>query len=194
MNRAFAYFPGCSLKGSAREYDESTRLVCRALGIELREVPDWVCCGASSAHVENTLLATALSAHALVRASRMGLPLMSPCAMCFARFRQAALDLKDEALRQQVAQALEEEIKEIPPVVHLLQALEGLHIPVRQPLHGLKVACYYGCLLVRPVKVTGLDDPENPTVMDRMVTGLGAEAVPWAFKTECCGAGHQRCR
>lgn len=189
VSKGLAYFPGCSLKGSAREYDVSTRLVCRVLGIELSEIPDWVCCGASSAHVESALLATTLSAHALVRAARMGLPLMSPCALCFARFRQAALDLKDEATRLEVEHTLGEKIGELPPVVHLLQALEAVNIPVRQPLRGLRVASYYGCLLVRPVKVTGLDDAENPTLMDKLVSNLGAEAVPWAFKTECCGAG-----
>ncbi len=198
MTKQIAYFPGCALQGSAREYDVSTRRVCEALGVELREVPDWVCCGASSTHGLGQEVALALPAHALRAASQMGLPLMSPCAMCYSRFKLAALELAHPEARARTEAALSavrtplpdaegEEIGELPPVLHLLQVLEDIAPQATVPL-DIKVASYYGCLLVRP-PAAGFDDQENPTIMDRIVAGWGAQPVSWAFKTECCGAG-----
>ena len=187
MAKQIAYFPGCALEGSAREYDVSTRLVCQALGVELREVPDWVCCGASSTHGRGQEIALALPADALRKAGQMGLPLVSPCAMCYSRFKLASLELAHPEARARAEAALGQEIGELPPVLHLLQVLADI-TPRATVSIDIKVASYYGCLLVRP-PAASFDDQENPTIMDRIAAGWGAQPVPWAFKTECCGAG-----
>lgn len=187
MAKQVAYFPGCALEGSAREYDVSTRLVCQALGVELREVPDWVCCGASSTHGRGQEIALALPADALRKAGQMGMALVSPCAMCYSRFKLASVELAHPEARARVEAALGQEIGELPPVLHLLQVLADITPRATAPI-DIKVASYYGCLLVRP-PAASFDDQENPTIMDRIAAGWGAQPVSWAFKTECCGAG-----
>jgi len=187
----YSYYPGCSLHSSAKEYDISTRLVCQALGIELRELEEWICCGASSAHTASDLLGLALPAYNLKLAEKADLPVVIPCAMCFSRLKFAIAGLKDDATRNQINMVLEEGLAKEVPVESLLKVLDGksITIPVKKPLTGLKVACYYGCLLVRPMEVANLDDVENPRMMDELVEMLGAESIDWDFKTECCGAG-----
>ncbi|MBI2856747.1 MAG: CoB--CoM heterodisulfide reductase iron-sulfur subunit B family protein [Chloroflexi bacterium] len=187
----YSYFPGCTLHSTAREYDVSARLACRALGIELKELEDWACCGASSAHSTNDLLAISLPTRDLGRAARSGLPLVAACAMCFSRLKTASIALGDPEKRQQVGEVLGEEVTGAPKVLHLLEVIDRRldSLPVARPLAGLKVACYYGCLLVRPRHTVAIDDAEDPQVMDRLIKKLGAEAVAWPFKTECCGAG-----
>jgi heterodisulfide reductase subunit B len=187
----YSYYPGCALHSSSKEYDISTRLVCEALGIELRELEGWICCGASSAHTTSDLLGLALPAQTLKIAEESDLPLVVPCAMCFSRLKFTIAGLKDNATRNDINKALDEELGQEIEVESLLKVLDGktISIPVTKPLTGLKVACYYGCLLVRPLEVTSLDDIENPTMMDGLVQNLGAESIDWDFKTECCGAG-----
>ena len=186
----YAYYPGCTLHSTAREYDVSARLVYQKLGIELRELPDWTCCGASSAHLTNRLLSLALPTRELQTAGELGLPLTAACALCFSRLKMAAHELKDEATRSQISDILGKKIGNITPVVHLLQIIdmEKESLPITKPLQGLKVACYYGCYLVRPRQIAELDDEENPQIMDQLVAALGAEVIDWPFKTECCGA------
>lgn len=187
---AYAYYPGCSLHGTAKEYDISARLVCQALGVELRELEDWTCCGASSAHSLDHLLAVALPAHELKGAQKMGLPLAVACAMCFSRLKFAQKELKDSATLAQVNEILGAKLDNKVAVEHLLSILGKVSdISVKKPLRGLKVACYYGCLLARPKDVIdSSDNDENPQSMDRLLSRVGAECVPWGFKTECCGA------
>jgi heterodisulfide reductase subunit B len=189
--QVYSYYPGCSLHSSAKEYDISTRLVCEALGVELRELDDWICCGASSAHTTSDLLGIALPAQVLKIAEKTDLPLVVPCAMCFSRLKFAIAGLKDDVTRNDINRALEEDLGQEVVVESLLEVLDGktIPIPVTKPLTGLKVACYYGCLLVRPLEITNLDDVENPRMMDDLVELLGAESIDWDFKTECCGAG-----
>jgi heterodisulfide reductase subunit B len=189
MARAiYAYYPGCTLRSTAKEYDASTRLVCNELGIELRELEDWTCCGASSAHTISRLLGIALPARELQAAEEMGLPLAVACAMCYSRLKLAAHELSDGATLNLVSGILGKEFHNAVEVVHLLKVLENEAIPVKRPLTGVRVACYYGCLLVRPPDIVGFDDEENPQIMDRLVEVLGAQAIDWGFKTECCGA------
>lgn len=186
----YAYYPGCTLKTTGKEFDISARLVCDKLGIELQELEDWVCCGASSAHSTSHLLALALPAQELQSAEAKGLPLAVACAMCFSRLKYTAHALKDKALSSQISQALGKSVSNKVAVKHLLEILDpqSRTFPVKKQLSGLKVACYYGCLLVRPKEITEFDDEENPQKMDRLISALGAEAIPWEFKTECCGA------
>ncbi len=191
-----AYFPGCSLHSTARDYDMSFQLVCRKLGIELQEIPHWVCCGASPAHVTSHLLSVALPCKNLVLAEEMGLDtVVAPCAACFNRLRIAQQEVaEDSQLRKEVEDVLGKPAAGKVEVKHPLQiitddiGLAKVGKMVRRELQGLKIASYYGCLLVRPLNTVGFDDPEDPQCMDRLVSTLGGEAVPWAFKTECCGA------
>ena len=191
----YAYFPGCSLESTAWDFDRSTRAVCRVLGIELEEIPNWVCCGSTPAHSSNAALAVALPALNLQKAAAMGQPVLTACASCYARLRTANHAVRNEpAERERVGRVTGRPYLGQVEVHHVLDALvnhfglEKIRQKVQRPLDGLRVACYYGCLLTRPPEVVAFDDPENPTCMDDLVAALGAEPVRWPYKTECCGA------
>ncbi len=191
----YAYFPGCSLESTAKEFNESTHIVADALGIELVEIPDWNCCGATSAHNLDHELSVSLPARNLGIAERMGMDVVAPCAACYNRMRSAEVELKgNTALRDDINSKLE---KKYTGAVTVRSALEIFTSPdmldrvsanIRTPLAGLKPACYYGCLLVRPPKVLGFDDPEAPCSLDKAMANVGAKPVDWHFKNECCGA------
>jgi heterodisulfide reductase subunit B len=187
------YYPGCSLLGSSREFDESVRAVAEALGLELVQVPDWNCCGASSAHVLDATLAVALPARILAQAEAAGLKeVLAPCAACYNRLASALDALgKDPRLATAVAEATGLPLPSKVRVVNILEVLDRFRdaIPAKVKVpFAPKAACYYGCLLVRPPKVVKFDRPENPQSMDRLVRAAGGEALDWNFKTECCGA------
>ncbi|MBI4495471.1 MAG: CoB--CoM heterodisulfide reductase iron-sulfur subunit B family protein [Deltaproteobacteria bacterium] len=173
-----SYYPGCALHGTALEYDESTRAVAGLLDLELCELPDWNCCGASSAHAVDGELARRLMARNLKIVGEQGMDLVIPCAACYGRFKAAEKEAPS------------------PPGQRVLNLVELLASPEcrekiqarpRRSLSGLKVVCYYGCLLVRPPALTGAESYENPEEMDRLMELLGAEVIPWSFKTDCCG-------
>lgn len=191
-----SYFPGCSLAGSAREFDESLRAVAPRLGIELQEVPDWNCCGASAAHTLSPDLALALPARILAAAEAAGpSELLVPCAACYNRLAAARQEVMEHgAARQRVMELTGLSLKGTVKPVNILEALSNLPAGRLEELtvrpSGRKVACYYGCLLVRPHAVTCYDRPEDPESMDRLVEKAGGEPVRWSYKTECCGAGH----
>jgi len=191
VEQVYSYYPGCSLHATAAEYDVSTRLVCQKLGVELQELEDWVCCGASAAHSTDHLLSLALPAHTLKQAEEKGLPLAVPCAMCYSRLRFALHELQNKDTLDLVSRTIGKELSTAVTVKPMLQVLadEDIPLPIVKPLSGLKVACYYGCLLVRPPEVVGFDDAENPQTMDHLMERLGAEAIDWGLKTNCCGAG-----
>lgn len=190
-----SYYPGCSLHGSSREYDVSTKAVCRALGIELRELDDWICCGASSGHSLDEALSVALPAKNLKLAAESGLDLLVPCAACYNRLKAARRAMKEsESVRTATKDLLDfdggDNGLEILNWIELLKdriGLGALTAQLRKPLTGLKAVCYYGCLLVRPQAVTGFDHPEHPRSMEEILRGLGAEPVRWASAAECCG-------
>jgi len=191
----FAYFPGCSLHSTAKEFEESTEVVCEALGIELVEIPDWNCCGATSAHALDKTLSIALPARNLVIAEQMGLDIAVPCAACYNRLMVANEHLKnDPKLRKEIEPMLPHPFQgtvRIRPLVDVIVnevGLEKIAEALKRRLSSLKVACYYGCLLVRPPKILGFDDAEDPRTLDDLMTTLGAEPVEWPYKTECCGA------
>jgi len=190
----YAYFPGCSLHSTAAEYDESTREVCEALGIELKEIPDWNCCGATSAHSLSHELSVALPLRNLSKAEEMGLNVIAPCAACFNRLKSADMAVKeDPKLLAAITEKSGVKYGGGVEVLSLLAAISGLgdevvKARVKRELKGLKVACYYGCLLLRPPGVTQFDDPENPMSLDHIINDLGAETVEWPYKNECCGA------
>jgi heterodisulfide reductase subunit B2 len=190
----YAYYPGCSLHSTASDYQESIDAVFRKLGIELEEIPEWTCCGASAAHVSEVLLPVVLPAKDLWKAEKMGLDVVAPCAACYNRMRHAAHKLKaDPELRKKVNGVLqgdyraEGRVRHISDIVVNEYGLEAVRKHVSQELKGLKVVCYYGCLSARPQKIVAFDDPVYPTYLDRLVQTLGATALEWPFKTECCG-------
>jgi heterodisulfide reductase subunit B len=191
----YAYYPGCSLHSTSREYDMSTQAVCQALGIELEEIADWICCGASSGHMTSELMALALPVKNLVLAREMSLDTAVACAACYSRLKVANKVMRSSGnprvpyVDETVGSVYRGETK----VKHLLEVvideygLDALRAKVARPLVGLRIAAYYGCLLVRPPEVTHFDDPEDPTTMERLISALGAEPVDWPYKTECCG-------
>lgn len=189
------YYPGCSLHATAREFDESLREVARCLELELQEVEDWSCCGATSAHATNHLLSVALAARNLALAEEQGADaVLAPCAACFNRLASARRSLSlDKALDAQVRGILERPFTNQVAVRNLVDVLQQLAPDIRQrdtgALKGLKVACYYGCLLVRPSEVCSFDDPERPTSMEDVVRAAGGTPVDWNLKLECCGGG-----
>jgi heterodisulfide reductase subunit B len=192
----YAFFPGCSLEASAWEFDKSVRAVCRALDIELEEIPDWVCCGSSPAHATNASLAVALPAMNLIKAREMGCSVATACASCYSRLRSANHSIRSDPAQRQRAERVTgrpyDGAVEVRHVLDLLVndfGLDAIRAKVRQPLEGLKVACYYGCLLTRPPEIVAFDDAEHPTSMEDLLLAAGAEPLEWPFKTECCGAG-----
>ncbi len=191
----FAYYPGCSLDGSALEYGLSTEKTAELLGIELEEIDDWNCCGATSAHNTNKMLSLALPARNLAIAEKSGLDVVAPCAACYNRFRNTHHVVKhDKAMSEKINQIINMEYNaenDILSVLELLVAKAGIDKikeKVVNPLRTMKAASYYGCLLVRPLEHTGFDDVEDPQSMDNIMKAIGAEAIDWSFKTECCGA------
>jgi heterodisulfide reductase subunit B len=183
-----SYYPGCSLHGTAREYDESIQAVSGLLEIQLHELENWTCCGASSAHCTDEALAVALPARNLAIAEKQGRELLVPCVACYNRFKVAERDAKDHPESSGFPYRGEIPIRYALDFFCEEPLLEQTRKKIMKPLRGLKVVCYYGCLTVRPPKLTAIKDYENPQHMDRLMELLGAEAIPWSYKTDCCGA------
>lgn len=191
----YSYYPGCSLHASGREYDVSTKALFRVLKIGLQEVPDWMCCGATPAHNVDELLSLSLCAKNLELAERVEGDLAVSCAACFSRLKTTQHKLADDPKKRgQVEKAIDAPVPLHKPVKHLLEilandyGLDRLKSAVQKPLSGLRVACYYGCLLTRPPDVPNLDCVEAPTIMERVIDAAGAETVNWSHRMECCGA------
>jgi heterodisulfide reductase subunit B len=192
---AYAYFPGCSLHGTARDYGQSTEQVCERLGLELRELQDWNCCGSSPAHMVSPWLALGLVGRNLRLVGQTGLDtVVLPCAACYARFRETQQALADKAQAARIAYVAGGEVPaglKIEPLLGVIgraEYMERLAAWRKRSLAGLKLAPYYGCLLTRPADVAQFDDPEDPQSLDRLLAALGAEVVAWPGKTSCCGA------
>jgi len=194
-----AYYPGCSLHGTEPEYDESLRAVVEALGIAIAEIPDWNCCGASSAHTTDRLLGVALPARNLALAEAAGFDrVLAPCAACYNRLAAAQLAVAEDAgLAEQMPEILGRPFANSVEVLSVVSLLRDVKTTIAErattarttpnPLVGVKLAAYYGCLLVRPPELSGGDDPEQPMFMDEVIEACGADAVDWNMKVECCG-------
>jgi len=192
---SYAFFPGCSMEGTARDYQRSSLSVSKALGLALPEMPGWSCCGSTSAHQTDHLLSIALPAKNL--AAACGKTVAVGCAACYSRLKIANHEIaSDPAMRRRVASVLGRDYDGQTEVLHLLEiivrdvGMRQLARAVKHPLAGLKVVTYYGCLLARPPEATKFDDPENPTLMDQVMAAAGATILEWPHKTECCGAGY----
>jgi heterodisulfide reductase subunit B len=188
----YAYFPGCSQESTAEEYNRSLKAVARRLdAVELVEIADWNCCGATPAATVHPALPHALAARNLAMAEEMGMELVAPCAACYKNMNKASHVLREDPnLRSRINATLDgHQVGQAPEVRHPLDVIVndvGVdNVPVEKPLNGLKVASYYGCLITRPEG--GFDDPDYPQSMDRLMEAMGAEAVDWQYKTKCCG-------
>jgi len=186
-----SYYPGCSLEASARDYQESIQGVCRRLEIELVELADWNCCGATAAHSLNHRASIELPGRNLVIAERAGRDLVAPCPLCFNRLKAAEKALLNERPGR-YRYAIEGKVKvwDLADFMAREQVLELIESKVTNPLEGIKAVCYYGCMSSRPPKITDAENCENPMSMDLILERLGAEAIDWAYKTDCCGASH----
>lgn len=189
------FYPGCSLTGSSREYNESLLAISKAAGVELCEISDWNCCGATAAHNLNKDLSLTLPARNLALAESEELDeLVVPCAACYNRLVMTQHELgENEALKKMVTEKLQMPLQNGIKILNVLQFLEKHIVPrlgqlVKNPL-GFDVACYYGCLLVRPQQVMKAERFEDPMTMDVIMQKLGSNPIDWPFKTECCGAG-----
>ncbi len=189
----YAYYPGCSLESSAREYDLSLRAVCEKLDVELLDIEDWNCCGATPAG-QDELLAHSLSARNLAWAEERGLDVLVPCSECYKNLARAAKALReDPQMRREINAILDPlKVKGHVRVKHPLEVfvrdvgLERIRSLVTFPLEGLRVAPYYGCLITRPRN--DFDSPENPTAFEELFEALGAHNVDYyPYKARCCG-------
>ncbi len=191
----YAYYPGCSSTGTSIEYDMSSRAVCGALDIQLNDVPDWSCCGATPAHTVDHTLSSALSARNLDQVASMGLDAcITPCPSCLSNLKMASHRMEDEGFRDKVNNLLDKPANTSVGAKSVLQILvedygvENIKKKVVKPLTGLVVGAYYGCILNRPAELMQFDDREHPMAMDNIMEALGATVVPFPLKVECCGA------
>lgn len=192
----FAYYPGCSARGSSKDYEMSTQAVCKALDINLVDIPDWNCCGSTPAHAVDTELSAALCVRNLdIAAQQEAELLLTPCPSCLSNLKLASKRMEDAAFRVRVDELLDgPSAKNFPPVTSVMQGIaetidmEAIAARVRKSLKGLRLAAYYGCLMSRPAEIMNFGDPENPTLMESMLAACGAEMVDFPLKTACCGA------
>jgi heterodisulfide reductase subunit B len=189
------YYPGCALHGSSNDYEQSLRACLGALDVQLDELKDWICCGATAAHSLNHKLSLALPARNLAMAERDGhQQLFAPCPLCSMQLLNVKKAAANEKTRRELSQIIEADLRGDGQVLNLIQLFENIGLDrlksaVKTPLGSLTAACYYGCLLTRPPDVVHFDDFEQPTSMEAVVSALGAKTVEWNYKTECCGAG-----
>jgi heterodisulfide reductase subunit B len=192
----YAYFPGCSAESTARDQYMSVNEVALALNIELIELKGWTCCGSTPAHHTDKNLSIALPAANLLMAKKTGLDMVVFCAACYNRMKVANHEIQTNPnIRKDIAAALGEDYDGSVKVHHFVEVLlkdigvKNIQDAFTHSLDGLKVASYYGCLLVRPHDITQFDDPENPVLIDELVTIMGGQSVDWPHKVECCGGG-----
>jgi heterodisulfide reductase subunit B len=193
-----SYYPGCTLKSNAKNFEDSALCALRELGVDVQELRRWNCCGTVYSLTTDDLMHHLASVRNLIRVKEeQADSVMTLCAMCYNTLKRVNERIKaDPDSLQKIHKFMDEEkiaYRGDVKVRHLLELLredvkfEAIGKKVKKPLHNLKVASYYGCLLVRPKEI-GLDDMENPTVLDDLMAVLGANPVDFPYKTECCGA------
>ena len=191
----YAYFPGCTLKTKGKELDLWGRKAAEALGFTLQELPQWQCCGAVYPMAKDEIATRLSSVRAILSATEQNQDLVTLCSACHHVIKRVKGDLqRDAAIRDRVSRYLGTELpEETCGVLHYLEVLRDrigfgeIAKKVTNPLTGRKIGAYYGCLLLRPGKEMGFDDPENPTIMEDFIRAIGAEPVVWARRNECCG-------
>lgn len=191
----YPYYPGCSLHSTALEYDISFKAISDVLGIELKEIKNWICCGATPAHQTSPLLAISLPAKNLAEVEKEnGDEVLVPCAACYASFKTTKFKLENNPeLLQEINEIISYPFQNKVKILHPLEILSnGMSTKIKQnvkkDLSGLKVVCYYGCLLTRPPKIMQFDICEYPVSMDEVLKNAGVNVLDWSYKTTCCGA------
>lgn len=189
------FYPGCSLKGTSSEYAQSTLAIAKAFGIQIEEIKDWNCCGATAAHNLDHQLAVSLPARILALAEKQNLSqILVPCAACYNRLTVTQHELNEDAgLKKNIESLLDMPLSGKIEILNVMQFIQKFIEPeltakVIAPF-SRKVVCYYGCLLVRPHQILKFDRLEDPQSMDTIMHAIGADSLDWGFKTECCGAG-----
>lgn len=193
--KTFSYFPGCSLEKMAISYNQSAKQTTQALGVELREVEDWNCCGATTYFHVDELLAYTLVGRNLAIAEKEGFDLVAPCSACYKNTYFANAYLKEDVdLANHINYALQQDnltytgsigVKHLMEVFAEDIGFDALKAQVSHPLKGLRVAPYYGCQIVRPKK--DHEDVENPRFFEDLMTAIGAEPVDFTYRLRCCG-------
>jgi len=192
----YLYYPGCSLHSTAVEYGDSFKRICKQLDIELKEIDNWVCCGTTPAHSSSKFLSVTLPIFNLKLAEKDNIDnLLVPCSSCYSRFRTAVFEMEnDKELGKKVEYILDSKFDNKIKIKHPLEVfsndneLKKTEGKIKKKLDGMKIACYYGCLLTRPPEVTNFDSTEYPMTMDKILRNLGADTIDWSYKTDCCGA------
>ena len=191
-----SYFPGCTLKNKAKDLDKYARECAEILGVTMEEVKEWQCCGGVFTTAQNEVATKLSSVRALKYASDRSQPLVTVCSACHNVIKQTNHAMQtNKAFADKVNRYMAEDggYNGEAEVYHYLEMLrdlvgfETLKEKVVNSLKGKKIAAYYGCLLLRPNRVMRMDDPENPTIMEDFIRALGADAVIWAKRNECCG-------
>ena len=192
----FSYFPGCTLKTKGARLDRCAQLAAKALGFTLEELPEWQCCGAVYPMARDEVATRLSSVRALVQAKDDDRPLVTLCSACHHVIKRVNGDMKNDLdIRTKVNNYLQLETPYAgeTEVLHYLEVLrdkigwDAVKAAVKKPLTGRKIGAYYGCLLLRPSREMGFDDPENPTILEDFIRALGAEPVYYALRNECCG-------
>lgn len=182
-----SYYPGCSLEGTALDYDRSVRDVCRALDIDLLEIPDWNCCGASSAHMTDHEIGMRLPIRNLLLAAEIGCDILVPCAACYQRLKAADKALRADPGFWDVGRYRGDfQIVHISSFLARPEILAAIEARVIRNLADLPIACYYGCLSLRNPRITDAPRWEMPTTLESIVAAIGARPVAWSHRTECC--------
>jgi heterodisulfide reductase subunit B len=183
------YFPGCTLNTTGKGFDNAVRASAAAVGLELVELPDWNCCGATYPLIIDNMLELAAPTHILVAARDEGSILTTACTTCYNVLKRTNLFIREhEEERERINAFIEATYSgevEVKDIVHLLRddvGFDAVREKVVKPLEGLKVASYYGCMVLRP------PDPDHPQSLDNLMAALGATPVDFAHKNECCGA------
>lgn len=201
-SQSVAYYPGCSLHSTGSEFNTSTLAVCEELGLDLIEPQGWVCCGSSAAHRTDPEAALRLPLQNLSIIEQSGFSEVTmPCAACFNRHKAAQHELS-QGHGTHISKDVSKNFpyKGTVTVSSLTESIfrrigsDEVAAKVKNSLSGLRVVCYYGCLMTRPPVVTGVTHYENPTEMDELMAALGAEVLDWSYKTTCCGAAHSLSR
>ena len=192
----YSYYPGCTLKNKAKDLDAYARASAVALGFELEEIEDWQCCGGVYPLGSDEIATKLSSVRALNEAKEKGQDLVTLCSACHHVIKRVNDDMKnveDIRTRANNYMELEEPYAGETNVLHFLEVLrdkvgfDKLKEKVVNPLKDKKIGAYYGCLLLRPGKILGFDNPENPTIIEDFIRAIGATPVVYPYRNECCG-------
>jgi heterodisulfide reductase subunit B len=191
----YLYFPGCTLRTVATDFDISAKACARALGGELKEMQEWLCCGAVFSNIPDNIMTQSGPNRILARARREGNSLVTLCAGCHNVLKRTSIQAKRNREKQEkINDFNEENFEGEVNVFHLLEVLrdsvgfEKIRGEIKTPLKGLPVAAYYGCLLLRPFREMQMDDPHRPTIIENLLQSIGCLPVDYPSRTECCGS------